>query len=140
MVTRADVINTARLYMDTRFHHQGRSRAAGVDCIGLIICTLWDLGIIPRTFNVTGYGRRPIGKELYRQMRESEYLEELPNKEYQPGDILLMSFKAEPQHVVLVTDQGMIHSYASMRRVVEHGLDDYWKGFIESTFQIRGIE
>lgn len=54
-----------------------------------------------------------------------------------PGDILLMRFAGEPQHIALYTGATLIHSYASIRRVVEHRLDIKWARRIVQAYRIK---
>ena len=133
LVTRADVIRTARSYVGVRWHHQGRSRA-GIDCIGLIIAVAHDLGL--SDYDITGYGRVPDGKALRAAMCEQMDLLTVPP---QPGDVLLLRFDRNPLHTAIVTDSGMVHAFANMRRVVEHRIDALWNSRVVSAFAYRGI-
>ena len=49
-VTQEDIINQARTWLGTKYHHQGRLKKSsrgdgGVDCIGLVIGIIDELGI-----------------------------------------------------------------------------------------------
>lgn len=39
------IVDIARTYRGTRFHHHGRVKGAGVDCAGLIVCSYRDAGL-----------------------------------------------------------------------------------------------
>lgn len=143
MITREDIVKEARSWLGTRFHHQGRAKGVGCDCIGLIVGVVRDLqitspegGMLCR-HDTTNYGRIPNGRFL-KDMLE-KYLTPIDIKDVQAGDILLFHFEKEPQHVAIVSDYhaggfGIIHCYASSRKVVEHSLDDLWKSRIISAF------
>lgn len=45
MHTSAHVIAAARGWLDTPFHHQGRLKGVGVDCIGLVVGVARELGV-----------------------------------------------------------------------------------------------
>jgi cell wall-associated NlpC family hydrolase len=132
-VRRDAILAAARSYLGVRYHHQGRNRA-GMDCAGLIVCVARDLGI--NAGDLTAYARRPDGRTL-RNVIEAQ----APGTDcYKPGDILLMRFEADPQHLAIVTDHGMIHSYARARMVVEHRMDAVWTARIVAAYQFPGVE
>jgi cell wall-associated NlpC family hydrolase len=123
------LIDAARAYLGTPFMHQGRSRH-GLDCIGLLVCAARDAGA--HIEDRTNYPRDPNGLlpiELDRQFDAVDAR--------MPGDILLMRFAGEPQHIALYTGATLIHSYASIRRVVEHRLDIKWARRIVQTYRIK---
>lgn len=132
MVTRQQVIVAARSYLGVRWKHQGRSRL-GIDCLGLLIAVASDLGL--SAHDSTDYPRIPDGFRLMREL--NTHLR--PVSECDVGDVLLMRFNTNPQHVAIKTDVGIIHSYANARKVVEHGLDATWSSRIVCAYQFPGI-
>ena len=132
MTTRQDIVTTAREYLGVRWHHQGRN-CAGIDCIGLVIAVTQRLGL--SDFDTADYGRIPDGARL----RAGLDLQLDRVAVWQPGDVLLMRFEQNPQHVAIVTDIGIIHAHVMMRKVVEHGLDDTWRKRIVGAYSFRGI-
>jgi cell wall-associated NlpC family hydrolase len=56
------------------------------------------------------------------------------------GDIVLMRFEAAPQHVGILSNYGMIHAYAQVRRCVEHRLDQQWQSRIVAAYAYPTIE
>lgn len=131
---REDVVVAARKYLDVRWKHQGRNPASGLDCLGLIVQVAKDLGVKPQ--DATDYTRTPDARRLMAEL-ESQLLRV---SQYQIGDILLMRMGTNPQHLCIVTDKGIIHAHANVRRVVEHGLDENWGSKIVCAFAIPGIE
>jgi cell wall-associated NlpC family hydrolase len=132
-MTRDDIVAAARQYLGIRYHHQGRNRS-GMDCAGLIVCVARDLGIA--LLDQTGYSRVPNGGSLRRAVEGQA----VRVATAQPGDILLMRFDGDPQHLAIMTDHGMIHSYAQARRVVEHRIDAEWAKRIVAAYQFPGVE
>lgn len=56
----------------------------------------------------------------------------------QPGDILLMRFTAEPQHVAIYTaDDTIIHSYEAVKKVCEHSLNSQWAARIVKIYRFK---
>jgi len=65
--------------------------------------------------------------------------------EIRPADVVLLKFEKDPQHVAIISDYkignddyalGIIHSYASARKVVEHRFDKLWKERIVAAYRI----
>jgi cell wall-associated NlpC family hydrolase len=133
-VGRAAVVECARRYLGTRWHHQGRS-SAGLDCAGLVVRVAHDLGL--SSADVGGYGRTPDGFRLYDVLRAHLVV----THEAQPGDVLLFRFVKNPMHLAILTEPGrMIHAYANARRVVEHRIDETWRRRIVDAFRLPGVE
>lgn len=132
MVTRQDIVDEARTYLGVRWHHQGRNRA-GVDCLGLVILVAHQLGL--SEFDSSDYGRIPDGQRLRAGLTEHMDVTRAP----QPGDVLLMRFEQHPQHVAIVTERGIIHAYAQVRKVVEHRLDAVWQGRVVAAYSFKGL-
>ncbi len=122
MATRKDICDKALEYLGTPFHHQGRLKGIGVDCAGLIVCVAKELGL--HYDDLKNYPRIPDGKSL-RDILKNNTAKEKTIAEAQPGDILLMRFLNEPQHVALVMPNNqIIHSYMRIRKVTIHNFDD----------------
>ncbi len=126
-MTGADIVAEARTWLGTRFHHQGRLKGVGVDCAGLVAGVAESLGLPVQ--DRTDYTRQPDGQMLEETC--DQQLDRIPVADIQPGDVLLMRFDEEPQHLAIVGDYALgglsiIHAYAQARRVVETRLDDGW--------------
>lgn len=130
--TRHELIAIARTWLDVPFRHQGRSRR-GVDCGGLLIGIGLEAGldIIPPDT----YSRSPdtalIRSALLANCRA------VPLAAAQPGDVLLLAFAGEPQHVALLTDIGLLHAWAKPGKVVEHRIDPTWQRRLVAAYTPR---
>jgi NlpC/P60 family putative phage cell wall peptidase len=146
------IVQEARSWIGTRFHHQGRIKATsqhrgGCDCIGLVIGVAEQLGVTflqdgqrvnALAVDQTGYGKFPDGRRLQQQL--GQYLQEIATTDIMPGDVLLFRFDANPQHVALVSDYGqnelgIIHCYAQVRKVVEHHLSSNWRSKMVAAYR-----
>lgn len=114
------IVIIARTWLGTKFHHQGRKKAVGVDCIGFVIGVAEELGI--KVIDRTDYARSPHNGQL-----EKALLEYLTPCEQKIGAVALFRIDKEPQHVGIITDIGIIHAYAQARKVVEHNLNSWWQ-------------
>lgn len=134
---REEIVAAARSYLGVRFHHQGRNRA-GLDCGGLLACVMRDVGL-STAGDFAGYSLSPSTASIRAALEKSAAVP-VPVRSYGPGDVLLMCFDVEPQHIAIATDAGIIHSYLMARRVVEHGLDERWRGRILAAYSLPGVE
>lgn len=146
----SEIVQAARGWIDTRFHHQGRLKASmgykgGCDCLGLLVGVANELGLQDRNgrplaqWDERSYGHLPDGDKM-RQIFELLF-SEVPLDVIREGDLLLMRFERTPQHVAIVSNHpegglGIIHALASARRVVEHRLDEMWRGRIVAVYRV----
>ena len=135
MVTIHKIIETARSYIGTKFKHQGRSKK-GIDCIGLIECSLHDNGILTKATS-PGYSRNPVPNDFAAGL--DEHFDRVSVMEMQPGDILWFAIDGIPRHVGFYTEVNtVIHAYAKLKKeVIEHRLTDQWKKNIRRVYRIR---
>jgi cell wall-associated NlpC family hydrolase len=114
-------VQAARAWVGTPFVHQGRAKGVGADCGGLVVGAAREAGLCVQ--DVTGYGREP-----HRGMLQRILLRQfLVVREPAPGDLLLMRFAAEPQHLAILAGSSIIHAYEHHGRVIEHRYADVWR-------------
>lgn len=145
-ITPAEVVFQARLWLGTRFRHQGRLRArpgeqGGVDCIGLVIGVGNDLGL--EVFDQRGYGRDPDLEGVTLKTRCDQHLIKAPR--LAPGVIVLMHFGGYPRHMGIIGDYpgghlSLIHSFVESGKCVEHRLDEHWRSQIIERYCYPGFE
>lgn len=124
MTTRSDIVNTARDYLGTPFHHAGRLPGVGMDCVGLPICIMRELGMIAADFDVPNYVVVPDGKTMLKLCRE--YLWPIQQIDTRVGDLVVFATDVYPQHVGIIGNYqhggfSIIHAAnnASPPRVIE---------------------
>lgn len=127
-----DIANTALRYKGVPYMHKGRSRT-GLDCIGLVIIVLRDLGLL-RVDEEPDYGCPPDADMLRATL--TKYL--VPGDPDEVGAVLLFRFVKEPQHVAIRTEYGMIHCYARVNRVVETTFDSAWRKRLVAAYRFAG--
>lgn len=135
MGIRDEIVKTAREYLGTPFKHQGRLKGIGIDCAGLVICVAKELGLT--TFDHQAYGHLPHAMMM--QNHCDEQMTRIPIEDAKPGDVYLMAFHKEPQHLCIITDIGIIHAYAQVRRCVEHGINEMWQGRVKRAYRYWGV-
>lgn len=150
MMKRMRIVNEARTWLGTPFKHQGRVKGIGVDCLGLVAGVFKSLSVPSKTkdskggfvplhkFDQTGYSTNPDGHTL--QEVVSSHLDRKPLGDYTPGDIVLMKWMRYPQHLAIVSDypggEGIIHSYRSAGKCVEHNLSEDWEKLIVEAYEV----
>src|SRR5882762_1230801 len=84
MVTRAQVVECARSYIGTPWHHQARVKGpqGGIDCAGLVICVGEELKLF-ESVETPNYSRYPDGSLL---PTCAKYLTAILSHAAQPGD------------------------------------------------------
>jgi hypothetical protein len=149
-MTRELIVPTARGWVGTRFHHQGRLKktarhAGGVDCLGLLVGVADELGLCladGRPFSSldkTDYPHYPDTQALRATLGFG--LREMDAGSMQPGDIALMAVDGRAQHLGIISDAadgglGLIHAYAPAHAVVEHAFDAFWKARTVVVFRL----
>ena len=145
MTTGLRVAAAARGWLGTRCHHQGRlkkndAHKGGVDCLGLLVGVAKELhlqsadGKPLAEFDEIHYSHSPDSKRL--QAHLAQALTRISPAAIMPGDIVLLRIDDNPQHLAIVSEQGLIHAYAPARAVVEHALDDWWRQRIEAAYRL----
>lgn len=136
-MTPSDIIAAARSCLGTPFAHQGRIKGVALDCAGLAVCVAHDLGV--EYIDQQGYSREPISGLLHGALIKQPCLERTWKDQMQPGDILLMRFGRDPQHLAIYTGQTIIHSFETVGIVCEHDLTDVWRRRIVAVYRFKGI-
>lgn len=123
---RTGFITAARAFLDTPFRHRGRS-LRGIDCLGLVACSLQAVGVTPQDERLYGREPEPDGEKL-RAALMAHFGE--PVSKLTPGCVVLMQWHKRPNHVAIVGDYpgglSLIHALAEQQRVVEHRLAAPW--------------
>ena len=151
MTTTKDIVATSRTFVGAPFVFQGRAIATGVDCVGLLIGVAAQEGLcdregVPITTDrvIKRYRQRPEPLVLMRELKS--LMEEAPDLEPRIGTVLVFGFQGVRGalcHCGIVVDRprgvGIIHASNSLRRVVEHLLDDELLSHARAAFLWPGV-
>ena len=137
MTTADEIIAAARECLDTPFRHQGRLIGIGIDCAGVAIHVAQSIGA--ECFDVDGYGTVPANGELERALDAQPCLQQVDLADRQAGDLLLMRFAAEPQHLAICAGDTIVHAYEAVGKCCEHRLSSVWESRIVRVYRFEGI-
>jgi len=126
-------LERVRYYKGVPFVHQGRNREVGLDCAGLIVVALEDIKYPVK--DLEGYTRLPKASRLL-GILDNNHARKVPISAMEPGDVLLMRFSREPQHLAVYTGNTIIHSYQRKGCVVENRMADVWKKRIVGVYSL----
>lgn len=150
---RQAVIDEARTWIDTPFHHQAALKGVGCDCGGLVRGVGEASGVMSMDRTIwrrfANYGRVPNPRRMERTLaafmtcvwrRESG-----GSMPMLPADVLWLEWRHDlPMHLAIVANQGqrvtIIHALSDIGRVVEHGLTDEWRSRVFAVWRYPGLE
>ena len=139
-VTGSEILETARSYIGTPFHHQGRKKGVGVDCAGLLVLTAEELGVSTGEASPRNYSRFPlVGRKFYEEV--CLRMLEIPVSEIVPGSAVMFWIRRpdKPQHIGLWTGAGLLHAWFEAGKVLECSYGPYWKEREYAAFNFRGF-
>lgn len=131
----SDVVRIARGYVGTPFRHQGRLPGIALDCAGAALLAAVAAGY--EAHDLCGYPRHPARGMLRRHLDEQPCLVPVMRAP-RTGDLLLMTFGREPQHVAICAGHTIIHAYEVAGKVCEHVFSDEWKRRVVSVYEFIG--
>ncbi len=135
-MTPEQIVTLARAQIGTPFRHQGRIAGKAFDCAGLVIYVAKKLGV--EHFDVSAYGRTPNNGMLIEILDKQPCVYRI-NGTPKAGDILLMRFHNEPQHLAICAGETIIHSYMNVAKVCEHRYSDVWKARTVAAYRFNGV-
>lgn len=134
-VTREQFVAEARKWLGTPYLHQGRNRN-GLDCIGLLLVVGWALGLTK--YDVRGYGRTPHAGFL--QAECERMMMRVKEEDARPGDVYLLRFTRDPQHLGIATERGILHAWAGGAGcVAEVSMPRSWRTRIVAAYSVPGV-
>lgn len=140
---KTEAIAAMRALVGTRFRHQGRNPATGLDCVGLGLQYAKHLGL--PLHDRKAYSRDPDGRlfeSICHVMGQPIARGAGCGAQVQEGDAVMMEWTpGVPRHVGMITQRdGVIHflhanSSPTVRKVVEHRLSDDWRARIVAVWR-----
>lgn len=132
-----EVIAAARSFIGTPFRHLGRTPGKCLDCAGLAVVVANTLGL--EVDDRDAYGRVPAGG-LLESMLDAQPCLKRVFRTYQEGDLLLMRFKGDPQHLAICGGDTIIHAWQAVGKVAEHRFSDEWRSRVVRVYEFVGVK
>lgn len=138
-MTREEVVQYARTWLNTPYKHQGRLHRVGVDCVGLVMSVGERFGLPyedRRAYDAMGRGSLSLLEEFRKWMDPVYTIQSLP------GDVACFWVR-KPEfvcHCGILSPVGLIHVHSIVGHVAEHVMDPSWKKRFAHAFRFRGIE
>lgn len=137
MVKTDQVIQLARDWLGTPYHHQASVKGVGCDCVGLVRGVYHELyGIMPPMFNYSwDWGDSNGNEELVQAA--FKYLEPVAIEDMQPGDVIALRWRKHrvAKHVMILTGKDTAIHAITTAPVTEIHLSDWWKEKIAFVFR-----
>jgi len=117
---RERVIRIAKEYLCTPYHHAGRVKGAGVDCLTLLTCVYEEAGLVPRVeipyYPQDWHLHRSSERYMSGVLRYAREIGDDPQK----GDIVLWKFGRCYSHGAIIVEWPLvIHAYTGIGCVYE---------------------
>ena len=136
--TRAQIVTEAREWLGTPYHHQGRLKGIGSDCVGILIGIAAALGLPYE--DVTNYSPNPMPEQFKAEL--ASLMDPIPVEDALLGDVYTFYGNRE-QHVGIIvqTDPAkIVHVWAQFpRKCVEIDLDQSWIQRRRAAYRFRGV-
>lgn len=142
MITREQVVEQAKTWVDTKFRYQGRIKKnqnnnGGVDCLGLIFGICDELGYRYNNkplsyYDTIIYSKKPDYNILMEKFSKFFIVKDI--KDIGVGDIVLKLVSNQQFHLMIYTGKTFIHASAITFNVVEHNVDDLNNCIVYSMF------
>ena len=137
MITRENIIETARKYIGYAYLHQGRGENKAVDCVGLPVCIAKELGY--EVIDAVNYRRVPSATQIREILKMN--CDEIKVPDAKRGDIFLMRLGGlKPRHTAIYFDeQDRMLLHASANGVRLEPLSNFPPEWFVSAFRLRGV-
>jgi NlpC/P60 family putative phage cell wall peptidase len=141
-VSRADIVEAARLWLGTPYHHQASLRGVGCDCLGLVRGVWRDLyGDEPETLPpYSPNWAESLGVETLAAAALRHLLPVARGLE-QPGDVLLFRWRAHlpAKHcAILSAPDSILHAHDGVQ-VSEVAFSSWWRRHLSHSFSFPGV-
>jgi cell wall-associated NlpC family hydrolase len=123
---RSAIVQEALTWVGTPFHHRGRVKHVGVDCVGVVIETAKAVGI--KVEDRSNYPKFPIHGVFVNAV--DSQTEHVALKDVLPGDLMEFSWGGEPQHIAIVISINpvkIVHSFSIINACVVDEFDIVWQ-------------
>lgn len=139
---RDDIVDAARLWLGTPYHHQASLRAVGCDCLGLVRGVWRDLlGQEPETPPpYSPYGAESLCRETLADAA-LRHLLPVAVEAVRPGDVLLFRWREHlpAKHCAILSQPDRIIHAHDGAAVAEVAFTPWWQRHLSHAFSFPGV-
>jgi NlpC/P60 family putative phage cell wall peptidase len=141
-VSRTDIVEAARHWLGTPYHHQASLRGVGCDCLGLVRGVWRDLygpePEAPPPYSPTW--AESLGEETL-AVAASRHLLPLPREEVRAGDVLLFRWRGHlpAKHCAILTAPDRILHAHDGAQVSEVAFTSWWRRHLSHAFSFPEV-
>lgn len=147
LLPRMAIVESARKFIGNPWVYGGRDANGGIDCGGLMIVVVEDLGLQDLmkgynqpTNNLMLSSTHDNPKSLYALVAKA--WREIPVEEAGIGDVEMYYLRDRNVscHCAILTDKGFIHTHTGIGAVVETARCRFWDKRRKAAFRFAGVE
>ncbi len=130
------IIEIARSWLNTPWHHNQNKKGLGVDCVNFLASVAiesgYDIPPIPKK-----YGRIATSTEIEDYL-DVHFIRKNRTKELNKTDLLLFKYSGYNTHVAIATSENtIIHASLGHGKVIEHPIDGVWWRILKNTWSFE---
>ena len=141
-LTRATIVDAARAWIGTPYHHQASRRGIGTDCLGLVRGVWRDLyGSDAETPPAYSRDWAEAGGQETMLDAASRHLVRIPLSEIEPGDVVVFRLRSGvvAKHAAIIASPStMVHAMEGAP-VCEVSLSHWWRRRIAGAFRFPDL-
>lgn len=141
-LTRATIVDAARAWIGTPYHHQASRRGIGTDCLGLVRGVWRDLyGSDAETPPAYSRDWAEAGGQETMLDAASRHLVRIPLSEIEPGDVVVFRLRSgvvAKHAAIIVCPSTMVHAMEGVP-VCEVSLSHWWRRRIAGAFRFPDL-
>jgi cell wall-associated NlpC family hydrolase len=143
LILRQQIVDEAKTWLGTKWHHEARIKGAGVDCGLYLLETYKNVGLV-EDIKVDHYP-----KDFMFHRNEEFFIEliqlfshEILEPPYLPGDVIIFRFGRIFSHAAIILDwPNIIHSDAKARCVcIEDVEKSRWSNKLKKVFRYKDFK
>ena len=143
MPTRNDLVSVSLLHKGELYLASG-AQTCGMNCLGAFVLWLREAGLADLADEAepfVNYRRPIVPGDMLRRLCASKHLGLVRPKKLQAGNMILIRFVDDPQHVALVTTShpytSVVHACGRVGEVLEQNIPPEW--LISAEFRFLGL-
>ncbi len=141
-ITPALIIEEARSWIGTPYHHQASRKTVGCDCLGLVR-GVWRAVIGDEPEQIAAYSSQWAEMSADEQLAKAgfRHFDSIEIDAFVPGDLILFRWRSHlpAKHIAIVSDaQKMIHAQDGVS-VCEVPITPWWRRKIAYAFRFRNL-